>query len=65
MNVPQLPARISGGLTISVSVLPDAISGIWRVNIQISPDAPTGGTQMSLTAGGVSVRDENLVVWVQ
>jgi len=69
LGVTSRPVVTATGTTaarvISVSALPDAISGIWRVNIQISPDAPAGGTQMSLTAGGVSVRDGNLVVWVQ
>jgi uncharacterized protein (TIGR03437 family) len=55
----------NGMIVVSVSALPDAISGIWRVNIQIPAGAPAGGNQMSLTAGGVPVRDGNLIVWAQ
>jgi uncharacterized protein (TIGR03437 family) len=62
----NLPVVASNGLTaVSASALPDSISGVWQVNIQIPANQPSGGTQTSLTAGGVPVRDANLILWVQ
>jgi len=55
----------NAGTVVSVSAMANAISGIWEVNFQIPANTPAGGIQMSLTAGGVPVRDANLVVWVQ
>lgn len=55
----------NAGTVVSVSAMPDAITGIWELNIQIPANTPAGGIQLSLTAGGVPVRDANLVVWVQ
>jgi hypothetical protein len=51
-----------GATVVSVSATPPS-SGVWRVNIQVPASA--GGNQVSLTAGGVPVRDANLVVWVE
>ena len=42
-----------------------AISGVWQVGIQIPANESTGGNQVSLSAGGVPVRDANLIVWVR
>jgi len=53
----------SSGTVVSVSAL--QVSSVWQANIQIPANSPAGGIQMSLTAGGVPVRDANLVVWVQ
>jgi hypothetical protein len=50
---------------VSFSALPGAISGVWRVDIQIPANEPKGGNQLSLSAGGVPVRDANLAVWVR
>jgi len=50
---------------VSVSAMKGAISGVWRVNVRIPANALPGGNQISLTAGGVPVRDGNLVVWVK
>lgn len=56
----------NGGITVaSVSPMPAAVSGVWQVNLQISANAGKGGNQVSLTAGGVAVRDANLIVWVR
>jgi uncharacterized protein (TIGR03437 family) len=52
----------NGATVVSVSAAPPS-SGVWRVNIQVP--ASGGGNQISLTAGGVPVRDADLVVWVQ
>jgi hypothetical protein len=63
-NPPAITAN--GGVTVvSVSAQPGAISGVWLVDIQIPANEPAGGNQLSLSAGGVPVRDANLVVWVQ
>jgi uncharacterized protein (TIGR03437 family) len=54
------------GMTVtSVSPLPAAVSGVWKVNLQIPSNAGKGGNQVSLTAGGVAVRDASLVIWVR
>jgi uncharacterized protein (TIGR03437 family) len=59
------PVVTAGGLTVvSVSAPAGASSGVWQVNIQIPAGASAGGSQISLAAGGVPVRDSNLVVWV-
>ena len=62
----NLPVVASNGLTVvSASALPYSISGVWQVNIRIPANQPSGGNQTSLSAGGVPVRDANLVVWVE
>ncbi len=54
------------GMTVaSVSMLGGPISGIWQVNIQVPGSAGAGGNQISVTAGGVAVRDTNLIIWVK
>jgi uncharacterized protein (TIGR03437 family) len=56
----------NAGLTVaSVSALPGAISGVWQVDIRIPANESAGGLQFSLSAGGVPVRDANLILWVQ
>ena len=57
--------RTAPRTVVSVSPLPGAISGVWQVSLQISPNAGAGGNQISLTAGGLPVRDTNLIVWVK
>jgi uncharacterized protein (TIGR03437 family) len=57
----------NGGVTV-VSISPadtDETSGVWQVNLQIPANAPSGGNQVSLSAGGVPVRDANLIIWVK
>ena len=49
----------------SVSALPGAIPGIWQVSLQIPAGQAAGGLQVSLTAGGIPVRDASLIVWVK
>jgi uncharacterized protein (TIGR03437 family) len=63
----SLPTVASSGpaTVVYVSPLPGAISGVWQVGIQIPANAPGGALQLSLSAGGVPVRDANLIVWVQ
>jgi uncharacterized protein (TIGR03437 family) len=65
LGVTSAPLVTANWPGASVSAAPDAISGIWQVSIQIPPNAGAGGNQISLTAGGVPVRDANLVVWVK
>jgi len=50
---------------VSVSALPNSISGVWQAGILIPDIEPKGGIRLSLSAGGVSVRDANLIVWVK
>jgi uncharacterized protein (TIGR03437 family) len=50
---------------VAVSALSSASAGIWQVNLQMPADAGAGGYQISLTAGGVPVRDANVIVWVK
>jgi uncharacterized protein (TIGR03437 family) len=49
----------------SVSALPGAIPSVWQVSLQIPAGQAAGGVQVSLTAGGVPVRDASLIVWVK
>jgi uncharacterized protein (TIGR03437 family) len=60
---PPLITSNAGFTVVSASVLPGAISGVWQVNLQIPANQPAGGNQVSLSAGGVPVRDANLVLW--
>jgi uncharacterized protein (TIGR03437 family) len=63
----NLPVVASNGLiVVSASALPGSISGVWQVYIRI-PANETGASEisMSLSAGGVPVRDANLIVWVE
>ena len=54
---------VTGALTVaSVSAL---TAGVWQVSLQIPAGEGAGGVQVSLTAGGVPVRDANLIVWVK
>jgi len=56
----------NGGVTVvSVTALPGSISGIWQANLQIPANEPSGGNQVSLTAGSAPVRDANLILWVK
>jgi uncharacterized protein (TIGR03437 family) len=56
----------NGGVTVvSVTALSGAISGVWQVALQIPANEPSGGNQVSLTAGSTPVRDANLIVWVK
>jgi uncharacterized protein (TIGR03437 family) len=55
----------STGTVISVLPLPGTMSGVWQLSLQVSANAGAGGNQISLTAGGVPVRDANLIVWVK
>jgi len=50
---------------VSVSSPLGAISGVWQVNVRIPANEPAGGNQVSLSAGGLPVRDANLVIWVE
>lgn len=66
LGVTSPPVVTGRGVTVtSVSPLSISVLGIWQVNIQIPADASSGGNQISLTAGGVPVRDGNLVIWVE
>ncbi len=66
LGVLSPPVVTANGVTVvSVAPLPGAIAGIWQVDVQIPPSAGTGGNQISLTAGGVPVRDASLVIWVK
>jgi uncharacterized protein (TIGR03437 family) len=49
----------------SVSALPGAVPSVWQVSLLIPAGLGAGGVQVSLTAGGVPVRDSNLIVWVK
>jgi len=42
-----------------------ADGGRLQVSLQIPAGEGAGGVQVSLTAGGVPVRDANLIVWVK
>jgi len=65
LGAASAPVVAANGLTVvSVTAPPDAISGVWQVNIRIPDGASAGGNQISLAAGGIPVRDGNLVVWV-
>ena len=64
LNSPLITAN--GGVTVvSVTALPGAISGVWQVALRIPANEPFGGSQVSLSAGAVPVRDANLIVWVK
>jgi uncharacterized protein (TIGR03437 family) len=67
MGVTSAPAvTVTGPLTVaSVSALPGAVAGVWQVSLRIPAGQAAGGVQVSLTAGGVPVRDTNLIVWVK
>jgi len=65
LGVTSAPLVTANGMAASVSAGPGAVSGIWQVSIQISANAGAGGNQISLTAGGVPVRDGSLVIWVK
>jgi uncharacterized protein (TIGR03437 family) len=57
---------VTGPLTLAaVSVVPGEIGGVWLVALRIPAGQAAGGVQVSLTAGGVQVRDTGLVVWVK
>ncbi len=57
---------VTAPLTVSsVSALPGAVPSVWQVNLHIPAGEGGGGIQVSLTAGGVPVRDANLIVWVK
>jgi len=55
----------NGVAVVSVSAMPGAISGVWQLSIQMPANTGAGGNQISLTAGGVPVRDAGLVIWVK
>jgi uncharacterized protein (TIGR03437 family) len=56
----------SAPLTVAaVSALPGAIPNVWQVSLQIPTGQAAGGVHVSLTAGGVPMRDASLVVWVK
>jgi uncharacterized protein (TIGR03437 family) len=54
----------TGATAVAVVAMTGAIQGVWQVQIQLPADAPAGGNQIALTAGGVPVRDGDLVIWV-
>jgi uncharacterized protein (TIGR03437 family) len=62
----NLPITFAGGLpatVVSAAAVPGSISGVWQVNIRV-PTNETGAVPMSLSVGGVPVRDASLTVWV-
>jgi len=63
--VTSAPVITANGTAVSVSAAPGAISGVWQVSIRVSANTAAGGNQISLTAGGIPVRDLSLVVWVK
>jgi uncharacterized protein (TIGR03437 family) len=66
LGVTSPPVVTANGVTVvSVSAVPNAISGVWQVSIQMPANTGAGGNQISLTAGGVPVRDASLIVWVK
>ncbi len=65
LGVTSSPVTASVGTVVSVSPMPGAISGVWQLTLQTPANAGAGGNQISLTAGGVPVRDTNLIVWVK
>lgn len=62
----NLPITIYGlqATVIDAMAAPGSISGVWQVDIRMPPDQ-TGAIPLSLTIGGVPVRDANLTIWVQ
>jgi len=63
----NLPITFAGGLAatvISAFAAPGSISGVWQVNIRM-PANYTGAVPVSLSVGGVPVRDTDLTVWVE
>jgi len=54
-----LPAPV-----VSATALPGAISGAWLVAIRL-PANLTGAIPLSISVGGVPVRDANLLVWAK
>jgi uncharacterized protein (TIGR03437 family) len=53
-------------LTVAaVSALPGAIPSAWQVSLQMPTGQAAGGVQVSLTAGGVPIRDASLIVWAK
>jgi uncharacterized protein (TIGR03437 family) len=65
LGVTSAPVVTVNGTAVSVSAAPGAIAGVWQVSIPIPANAAAGGSQISLTAGGIPVRDGNLVVWAR
>jgi uncharacterized protein (TIGR03437 family) len=66
LGVTSPPVVTANGVTVvSVSAVPNAISGVWQVSFQMPANTGAGGNQISLTAGGVPVRDASLIVWVK
>jgi uncharacterized protein (TIGR03437 family) len=63
----NLPITFAGGLAatvVSASAAPGSISGVWQVDIRM-PTNQTGAVPVSLSVGGVPVRDASLTVWVE
>jgi hypothetical protein len=57
---------VTAPLTVAaVSPLPGPTPGLWQASLQIPTGQGSGGIQVSLSAGGVPMRDANLVVWVK
>ncbi len=48
----------------AVSMLPGTVPGLWQASLQIPAGQAAGGVQISLIAGGIPVRDANLIIWV-
>ena len=66
LGITSAPVVTSTPLTFAaVSAVSGAIPGVWQVSLQISIGQAAGGVQVSLTAGGVPVRDTSLIVWVK
>jgi uncharacterized protein (TIGR03437 family) len=55
----------NGVTVVSVSTVTGAISGVWQLSIQLPANAGAGGNQISLTVGGVPVRDASLIIWTK
>jgi uncharacterized protein (TIGR03437 family) len=66
LGAASVPVVTATPLTVaSVSALPGAIPSVWQVSLQIPAGQAAGGVQVSLSAGGVPVRDASLIVWVK
>jgi len=52
-------------LTVAAVSALGGTPGVWQVSLSIPAGQGGGGVQVSLTAGGVAVRDANLIVWVK
>jgi uncharacterized protein (TIGR03437 family) len=68
---PGAPLSLTIGLNtgapatvVSASAAPGSISGVWQVELGMTA-AETGAIPVSLSVGGVPVRDQNLTVWVK